>query len=390
MKHFAVATAILFVVAASASDIAETVATTGYHVDRNASATNECVSASVSDARNDGGNLSIVVLAEEPPGGATTFSEAVLSELDGIGTVFTVAPESIGYRDTEAFWSADQFDTALDEALTVASDNDVVRTFVNSLTGDDAVCSTTSIAGKSAWGFIVFVLIVVGGLGFLIWRSARSGRERRVAALASAKTPLQAQIDDVANDILELEAEVRGSGNQEAVQHFNDATAVFTIASDRLTSANTPQAMLDLGYDLDLAIWNLDCAEALLDGKNLPPKPSKPEPPKPPPSPSRGEPETTQPSSSVSLPDDLPRTLPKPPSAGHQPTDYQRRDQRRSQYGSDGLMAALLAMQALNNRGGGSIPGGFSGRSGGASRTTGRSRSSTPKPKGSRGGRRRG
>jgi outer membrane murein-binding lipoprotein Lpp len=386
MKLFAAVLAVLFLLGATSTDVASDVATDGYHVDPNTSATNECVSASVSDARNAGANLSIVVLVEEPPGGATTFSETTLDALGTVGTVFTVAPESIGYRDTEEFWTVAQFNAALDEANSVASDNDVVRTFVNTLTGDDAVCSNVSTAGKSGWGFLVFVLIVAGGIVFLVWRSSRSNKERKKQNLATAKEPLQAQIDAIANDILELEDEVREAANGEATDHFNLATESFTTASDRLARANSPQALLNLGYDLDVTIWRLDCAEAILDGNPTPPQPVKPEPPKPkaPPPPVDHDPDRTDDHRGGSDVAGLPKTLP----------EYPRREARKSQYGSDGLMAALLAMQAMQGLGGRRSGGTWTGSSGGwsgpRSSSGGRSRSSTPKNTGSRGGRRRG
>lgn len=390
MKYLAAALAMLFLLAAAPAELADEIATTGYHVDRNASATNECVSGSVSDARNAGGNMYIVVLAEEPPGGATTFSEATLNELDVTGTVFTVSPESIGYRDTEGFWSVAEFDRALDEANTVASDNDVVRTFVNTLADDDAVCSTTDIAGKSSWGFIAFVVIVVGGIAFLIWRSSRSGKRRKAAALDEAKAPIERQINDIANDILELEDEVKQAANPEATAHFNEATASFTTAQDRLATASTSPALLDLGYDLDVTIWHLDCAEAILDGNTVPAKPTKPEPPKltqPPPPPGPATADVSRSSgqdAARNIPTDLPDSLP----------EYQRRNQRRSQYGSEGLMTALLAMQAMKGVGG-TFGGGFGGGQGtggaGSGRGSGSKPSSKPpRSKGSRGGRRRG
>ncbi|KAA3635265.1 MAG: hypothetical protein DWP92_11365, partial [Armatimonadetes bacterium] len=220
--------AVLFVVAATPSDLVAEVAADGFHVDSGTSATDLCVSASVADARNAGGNLYIVVLVDEPSGGATTFSGGMLTALDTIGTVFTVAPETVGFEDNEGFWSADQLNHAVDESLTVASDNDVVRTFVNTLTGGNAKCSNQSTEGKSGWAWIVVFIIIIGGIGYLIWRSVRSGKQQQIADLAEAKQPVQAQIDAIANDLLELEMEVAQAGNPAATAYYNDATASFT------------------------------------------------------------------------------------------------------------------------------------------------------------------
>ena len=303
--------------------------------------------------RNAGGNLYVVVLVDEPSGGATTFSGGMLTALDTIGTVFTVAPETVGYEENEGFWSADQLGAAVDESLTVASDNDVVRTFVNTLTGESGTCSNQSTEGKSGWAWIVVFIIIIGGVGFLIWRSVRSSKKNRIGELAQAKEPVQVQIDAIANDILELETEVAQANNPEATAYYNDATASFTTASDRLAAANDAGALLGLSYDLDLTIWTLDCAEAVLDGNPLPDEPQRPEPPKPP-EPTPIEPVPGPREESERRRTDLPATLP----------EYHRRGGRQSSYGSDQMMQVLVGMAAMKGLGGG-----FSGKpmSGGAS-----------------------
>jgi hypothetical protein len=169
---------LLFVVAAAPSDYTSEVSETGFHVDSGTSATKICVSESVADARLAGGNLSIIVLVDEPSGGATTFAGDMVSELAVAGTVFVVSAGSVGYDQYEAFWSEEELDAALAESRTVASDNDVVRTFVSTLTGDQGTCSSASIAGKSSWGPIAFVLIVAGGVVFMVVRSFIERRNR--------------------------------------------------------------------------------------------------------------------------------------------------------------------------------------------------------------------
>jgi hypothetical protein len=100
---------------------------------------------------------------------------------------------------------------------------------------------------------------------------------------------------------------------------------------------------VDVVRDLDTAIWELDAAEALLDGK---PVPEKPKPPEPPPPPKQAEPSPAQ-----TVPED----------------SYGRRPQRQSSYAGNDLMTALWALLALSGRGGGwgGMPGGFGGPMGG-------------------------
>ncbi|MEZ5174831.1 MAG: hypothetical protein R2823_01310 [Acidimicrobiia bacterium] len=374
MVHMALAlVALVFVVAATPSDLVDAVGSNGFHVDSGTSATDQCVSASVSDARNAGGNLYVVVLADEPSGGATTFSGGMLTELGTVGTVFTVAPETVGYEDNEGFWSGTQLDAAVAEALTVASDNDVVRTFVNTLTGEDAVCSNQSVEGKSGWAWLVVMIIVVAGIIFLVWRSVRHGKKRTATDLAQAKEPIQAQIDAIANDILDLEQEIAEAGNAEASAFFSNATASFATASDRLAAADHAGSLLDLSYDLDVTIWELDCAEAILDGNPKPPRPQRPEPSTmPPPT------ETPPPNESAPTRAELPARLPE-----YHRSQYQRRGQRQSSYASSQTLEMLLGAAAMTGLGGG-----FSGSGSGAETSRGGS-PRTPGPTGSTGRARR-
>jgi hypothetical protein len=366
MKYLVALFSLVFVVAAAPSDIASEVATTGFHVDSGTSATEICVSESVADARFSGGNLSIIVLVDEPAGGATAFAGALLAELDVFGTVLVVAPDTVGYEEDESFWSTEDLDAAVAKSLTVASDNDVVRTFVNTLTGGSGTCSSASVAGKSSWGPIAFFLIVIGGVGFLIWRSVRSARGRRAKQWAEAKIPVQRQIDAIANDILEIETEVKVAGDDEATRNFIEATEAFATAGERLAATHDAAALVDLSFELDLTIWRLDCAEAILDGNPLPPEPTKPEPAVPPPTQTASTRESSQ--SSTIPSSTMPTSLPQ----------YQRRDARRSQYGADDMLRTVLAMQAMKGLGGRRSGSSSTSRSSSSTRSRSASRESSP------------
>jgi len=327
---------LVFAMAVTPNDLVSEVAVNGFHVDRGTSATDACVSGSVADARNAGSNFHLVVLAEEPSGGATTFSGGMLTALGVEGTVVTISPETVGYEENEGFWSSEELDAAVDASLTVASDNDVARTFVNTLTGQNVKCSNQSVDGKSGWAWIVVFIIIIGGIGFLIWNTARSNKKRSGEELAKAKEPVQRQIDAIANDILSLETEVAQANNPEATAYFEEAAASFATASDRLATTSDAGGLLDLSHDLDTTIWRLDCVEALLDGNPLPAKPVKPEPFK------AEEPVVTEPGPALggtTAPPqtDLPRTLP----------EYQRRGARQSSYGSNQVMQALMGVGAM-------------------------------------------
>jgi hypothetical protein len=178
LRYVVAAAATVFVVAAGSTEIAGDLAASGYYVDSGVSATDVCVSESVDDARNSGGTLYVAVLADEPTGGAAQFSRDMLAALDGDGTVFIVAPKSLDYADSEEFWTADELDRALAEANTVASDNDVVRTFVNELAGLDGVCAGVSLDGRSGWAYLVMMVMIVVGVGYFAVASIARARRR--------------------------------------------------------------------------------------------------------------------------------------------------------------------------------------------------------------------
>ena len=348
----AVVAVVLLTAATSPGDAASVATTTGYYIEDGADATDEVVGGAVSDARSAGSLFYAIVLAEEPAAGATTYAEAVLREVPaGEGTVLTVAPETVGWAKNNSRWTVEELNEATEASLAGETSDDVVRLFVDSLLGAES----SDGGGGFPW-FLVIVVAVVAGVGFLIWRGRRNQRAAAASALAELKGKAESQIAAVANDILDDEDEIGEAANPEATARFDQATAIYTTASERLAAAATPREVLAVSEDLDLAIWHLDCAEAILDGAPLPPKPEKPEPPQEPVAPA-----PTASSSAGSLP-------PLP--------EYQRRPTRRSSFGADDMMKTMLAMQAMRSMGGSSRRRGSSGSrsSGSSSRSPGRAR----------------
>ena len=340
-------------------DAASVASTTGYFIEDGADATDEVVGGAVSDARNAGSLFYAIVLAEEPPSGATTYAEAVLSDVpNGEGTVLTVAPETIGWAKNNSRWTVEELNEATEASLEGETSDEVVRLFVDSLLGVES----SGGGGGFPW-FLVIVLAVVVGIGFLIWRGRRNQRASAAAALADLKATAESQIAAVANDILADEQEIGEAGNPDASERFDQATAIYADAAERLQAATTPREVLQISADLDQAIWHLDCAEAILDGEPLPPKP---EPPKPPADPTPA---------SASAPQDGGGALPPLPQ-------YQRRASRRSSFGADDMMRTMIAMQAMRSIGG-------SRRRGSSSRSGSSSASRSRSPGRARGGARR-
>jgi hypothetical protein len=296
-------------------------------------------------------------LSQEPVSGATFFADAVLDEL-GSGTVLTVAPETVGYSSDEQTWTAANLDGAINASLDGASDDDVVVRFVESLTGnaldegsDSGAGGESAGGGSGAIWFLVFLGAMIALFVYLRNRSRKTATSARAARLAEFRAAAQEKLDALANDILEMEDEVSMAENPEVQQHYNSASAKYAEVIDKITTATDPEALLDLTHQLDIAIWELDVAEAYLDGK---PPPKKPEPPKF----ERPEPEQ----GATSGP-----TITSPTRS-----QYDRRPQRQSSPAGSDLGSILLALLAARGMGGGRYSGRWTGGpgpgSGGGSR----------------------
>lgn len=352
-RLLALAAAALVLVAATPDDALPALRADGYYIEEGSNATTEVVSDAVFDARADGGRLYIVVLADEPPGGATTFADSVLDSL-GSGYVLVVAPETVGYSGDGSYWTQSQMDEAVSASLSAGSDDGVVQQFTETLTGtsiDDGGSSAGSGGGFSIWWIVLIGAAVMAAFWFMGRRNTArlaAGRMEKVRGLAKEK------LSEVANDILEMEDEVADSDNPEVKTHYQSASRIYSDAMGQTEKATTVADMMKVSENLDLAIWELDCAEAILDGKPAPPKPAPPKP----------EPVVAPPAASTSPP--TPATSVPPPY------DYDRRTSRQSGGGND-VMSMIMTMMAMSSMRGGRGPfGGFGGGFGSFRRGGGR------------------
>jgi hypothetical protein len=368
------AAALLFgatgVFAATLSEVVDDAATTGYHLDSNVSISDSDATQIVSTARDNGSRYYLIVLEDTPLGGNTVYAESVYDELSiDAGTVFVLSPDDVGwFTNDEGFTSADlnaAFQYANDQS---GSDAEYAANFVvglfaeagttsNPVTTAAASSSSGSTSGGGGSGLIWFLVIIVG-IGLLLFWLVRRGKKQTVNAaaeqMAKVRASVQKQVDDIANDILDMEDEVRVANNPEVHDYYNQASETYRELGDRLQQADTPAELLDISNDLDLAIWQLDCAEALLDGK---PKPPEPEP-------KSIEQPQPEPDGRVTIP------APRP--------DYQRRSSRRSSYMGPGMMDILIGVAGQVLAGGGTSRGRSGGLGGLLGTRSSTRRSSTP------------
>jgi hypothetical protein len=359
--------------AATISEVVDDVSATGFYLDPGVSISESDATEIVSAARNNGSRFYLVVLDDTPLGGNTAFAEGVLDEL-GVdsGTILVLSAEDVGWVSDNEGFTEEEMETAYGYASDQGgSDAEYAANFVIGLFGEPvatpettsvpattaaaASSSSSSSSGGGGSGLMWLLLIVVGGGLLLFWLVRRGSKQTVNAAaeqMAKARGALQKQIDAIANDILDMEDEVRTADNPEVDQLYNSASETYRNLTERLQETDTPEELVELSNDLDVAIWQLDCAEAVLDGKPKPPKPTR----------KRLEPE-------VAADDRV--TVPAPRD------DYQRRPGRRSSYMGPGLMEILIGVAGQVLAGGGRGRGGLGGMFGGSPRRSTTTRASS-------------
>ncbi len=259
------------VLAASISEVVDSVDDFGYYVEPGLSISESEAAEIVAEARGAGSNFYLVVVDGTPLGGAPAFAESVYDDLFvDSGTVLVLADEIGTFSEDE--YSLDQLDAAEDAALQAGSDADAARLFINNLFGisveqEPAAATPTTAAATSGGssgssdgggsGLLIFFLIIVG-IGLLLWWVARRGKKQTVneaaARMAEARGVVQKQVDAIANDILDMEDEVRVANNDEVDRFYNDASATYRTITERLQKADSPQELLEISNDLDVAV----------------------------------------------------------------------------------------------------------------------------------------
>ncbi len=357
--------------AADSAEVADAIAETGVYVEPGVSASEVRIGELVSALRSEGENISMVVLAQEPVGGANTFADAVVRRM-GAGLVLVVAPDTIGVSGTSEEFGDLEIDDAVEASFAGETDIEVLEIFTSQLLGTDVAvvvplplltttqAPTTTTQGPAntaapgaagsdssdggGSGFLLFVVLAGGGLLLFFWwrrRQSATKGPRLHPDLAEAKEVVQKQINAVANDIIEMEDEVRQANNTQVDEFYEAAGSTYNDVTEAFPTANRPQTLLDLSNKLDEAIWQLDSAEALLDGKSPPERPQPKRLPAAEPAPPDGRPEGSR----------------LPPRPTYDQPAYDRRPGRRSTYSGGGLMEILIgvagAMMAGRSRGGG-------------------------------------
>ena len=294
MKRLLLFVALLVLVPAlpaAATTPADTVAVLseqGFYVDGGLFRDPNQLAEIIAGARQTGFRLMVVVLDEQASTDPVTFADSVLDSFQD-GTVLVLTDDGlVGVASSE--FSQAETERALDVA-DARGGNDVqyTRAFTDELIaifeGGAATTSVTSTdsstgsgGGGSGVGLIILLVIVgalIGLVFFAVRRQQKRTKERSEEDLATARAEIKAQLDACANDILDLADVVRVAGIDAAQTYYTQGSATYADAIEEFDKAETLSQFSQLAIKLDLATWELDAAENLVDGRPLPPKPTK-------------------------------------------------------------------------------------------------------------------
>ncbi len=261
-------------------EVAAEVADRGYWIDERLPAEASRIDAAVTAAGNAGVRLMVVLLYEDPAGGATTFADAVLDRV-GSGTVLVLSETGEGVVSTDL--TQDRLEAALNAGYEAGGgDAGYVEAVVASLTGTPVDGGGTEGGGETEGGGsvtgLIVLLVVMGGLILLVvWAVRRQGKATaagRQRSIEEARREIKAQLDAMANTILEISDKVSLSDSREDNQYLEQAGRTFTEASEGYEAATDPARLEEISDRLDEARWQLDAAAALADGKPVPARPA--------------------------------------------------------------------------------------------------------------------
>lgn len=268
--------------AQTADEVALAVSEQGFYIDDGLPADRATIAADVSRARNGGVRLGVVLLRGEPSGGAATFADAVLDRF-GEGTILVLSAADEGMASTE--FDTSQIEAALDRGFAASvdappggGDEAFVNAVVDSLLAGDVPTTTAADAdGGGGGGGLVLLIVIVGILVLVVWWAMRRSKKDQGESIEGARAEIKAQLDAMANTILEIGDHVAASDSREDNEYFRQASATFAEASEQYEGAGDLDALEAISDRLDEARWQLDAATAIVEGKPVPPRPEKEE-----------------------------------------------------------------------------------------------------------------
>ena len=150
--------------------------------------------------------------------------------------------------------------------------------------------SASSSGGGSGFGFLIFLVVVVGGVVALVMWLRSKNRKRVTAEMASRRAVVAAELEEIGVEIVDLSDKVPAGDDEEVTAHFRLANEQFLELQERLEDAASLWEITEVDHEADMTAWHLDAAAALLEGEPVPDEPKRPL-DGPPAAPPRGLPE---------------------------------------------------------------------------------------------------
>jgi len=253
----------------------------GYYV-----ATNEDINRFedlIDRANETGDNWYFVVLDEEPVGGPSVYAGQLQELLPDSGTVVVINPYD---ADGETRFESGIDSADYDSVALSAGDDYAVDLLGGTNPGPIDIAEATfdgirqqsrvdppSGGPSAAW---LLLPVGVGGAAWAgnRWYQGRRTEQRDIDDMDTARKEIKQQLDAVANHVVSQQAFVELSSNEQAKQYYAEATATYTEVDDQLVRADDLVELAELNDKIDLARWQMEAAEALIDGQEVPPKPT--------------------------------------------------------------------------------------------------------------------
>ena len=194
----------------------------------------------------------------------SALADSLLARI-GFGSVIILTPDSIGGASFD--FDASGVDARLDQVVEALGPNDDLAAAVAAFAdGPGGISGAAVLLGVGALG--------VGGIALASARSRRRLKDQAAARLEEARTELARQVDLVANDIVELSSAIEISEDTTAESLYRKASATYTTVEEALRDAPDLVSLEKLSDQLDEARWELDAAEAALNGDEVPQRPT--------------------------------------------------------------------------------------------------------------------
>ncbi|HKX74058.1 MAG TPA: hypothetical protein VJR05_01575 [Acidimicrobiia bacterium] len=207
--------------------------------------------------------VSFVGLTEDWEDGNDALAADLLNQL-GRGTLLVRSPSEVGA--VSSIYGDEALNRALD-AVAATSGSDYITDF------QEFAGALGEPPTELSLGWILFGVAVLATI-FLVWRGWRRRGQEREDQLEQARAEIRSQMDHVANQILKMADDPRLVDNPPAEEHYRSASEVFRAAEERFAGVSDLTVLEDLSDDLDQARWELEAAQALIEGRSPPVKPA--------------------------------------------------------------------------------------------------------------------